>query len=105
MRAETTNGKQRWTSDEINKLKQLHSAANCEAKSHLFFERLTENFKNRTVASVVEECRRLGLKPKRQPKSELCTYEDCTEILSNSNRVGNLCRRCYNRKWYRERLT
>jgi hypothetical protein len=105
MRAESTNEKQRWTKDEVAKLKNLHSAADCEARSHLFFEKLTANFKNRTVASVVEECRRLGLKPKRNPKSDKCTYEDCGADLATADRIGNLCRRCYNRRWYRERLS
>lgn len=104
MRAESVNGKQRWTKEEIERLKELHSAANCENRSHLFFEKLTENFKNRTIASVVEECRRLGLKPKKMPKSDKCTYEDCIIELTATNRIGNLCRRCYNRRWYRERL-
>lgn len=101
MRAESTNGKQRWTKEEIDKIKQLHSESECECKSHLFFEKLSENFKHRSVASVVEECRRLGLKPKKQPKSDKCTYEDCGADLSTVSRIGNLCRRCYNRRWWR----
>lgn len=104
MRAESTNGKQRWTAEEKSRLKKLHSEAAEEQRSHLFFEKLRENFANRTVASVIEECRRLGLKPKRNPKSGACTYEGCTTELTKSNRIGDLCRRCYNRRWYRERM-
>ena len=102
MRAESTNGKIRWTKEEVLRLRDMHSKASAEAKSHIFSEKLAAHFKPRSVASVVEECRRLGLKPKRNPRSEVCTYESCGKILTPDDRIGNVCCRCYNRKWYRD---
>jgi hypothetical protein len=101
MRAESTNGKIRWTDEEISKLRELHDKALSEPKSHIFSEKLASHFKPRSVASVVEECRRLGLKPKRNPRSEICTYE-CGIVLTPDNRIGDVCCKCYNRKWYRD---
>ena len=100
MISDSSNGYLRWSKDEKEKLTKLHSEALPEAKSHAFFEKLTSNFKNRSIASVVEECRRLGLKAKRNAKADNCKF--CPADLNDpeSDRIGDVCRKCYNKNWY-----
>lgn len=107
MRAENTIAKQRWTSKDKELLIRLRDEAKDEGKSQTFFEKLTAAFNEssgtiRTVPSIADECRRLSLPVKRNPKTENCTEDICKIVLTKDNRVGNTCRRCYNRLWFRK---
>lgn len=93
----------KWTESDIERLKRLYNAANPERRSQDFFDKLAEKYgEGRSSSSIQEECRRLGLIAKRFPKSPICLNEECGVMLSPSTRIGNLCKTCYGKKWWKD---
>ncbi len=91
--------KKKWSRSDIEKLRDAHSKMGPEKKSSVFFEKLAVVIAGeRSVAAIAEECRRLGLRPKRIEKT--CYCESCLQALSEEiKRVGNMCYKCYARDW------
>ena len=104
MIAESVSSKQRWTEADKTRLRDIHEKTGPESRSSKFFEKVTESFGNRSYASVVEECRRLGLKAKRNPRTDLCEHCETDLRVPEADRIGNACRKCYNKNWYKARL-
>lgn len=97
MRAEGSGSKKRWSAEEKKLLIKVHGELEARDKSHQFFDDIKTKFPSRTIASIEEECRRLSLKPKRNPRSENC--EHCGEKIE-SERIGNYHKKCYHKKYY-----
>jgi hypothetical protein len=91
--------KKKWTQADIEKLKTAYSKMGQEKKSSVFFDKLAKMMASeRSVAAIAEECRRLGLRPKRIEKTGYC--ESClTGLTEDIKRVGNMCYKCYAKEW------
>ena len=90
----------KWTDGDVERLKRIYRAAVPERSAQKFFEKITIMYgEGRSLGSIQEECRRLGMPAKRFPKSPICLNEDCGIMLSQSTRVGNLCKHCYGKSW------
>ena len=100
----------RWTDSDKERLRRMHKALAPEKRSSDFYEKLANMYgkeEGRTTSAIQEECRRLGLKPKRFPKSPICTNPECgvwlvsasADTNTASNRVGNFCKTCYGKLW------
>lgn len=115
MKIEDFGAKRRWSDSEKELLKKIHDEMTDKDKSSTFIDKLTESFNieseklkpgyiHRSSGSVGEESRRIGLKPKKPDKSPICVRSDCGILLTSKNRVGDNCRRCYNKHWYRDNV-
>lgn len=88
----------KWTDSDVKRLKEIYEKTQpCDTCSE-FTEKVHDAFdKERTIASVQEMSRKLGLKPKKITYS-VCAR--CNKDLSKGDSISMYCKKCYQAAYY-----